>query len=55
LITIAGIGLFQTGEPENDILPGTAFENLPTGYCCPLCDAPIEAFVKIDKGKLLLC
>ena len=25
------------GEPENGILPGTAFKGLPVGYTCPVC------------------
>jgi rubredoxin len=41
------------GEPENGILPATAFEDLPSGYCCPLCDAPKSDFVKIDKSALM--
>ena len=43
----------KTGEPENGILPGTLFENLPATYCCELCEAPKEDFVKVDSSKLL--
>ncbi len=42
----------KAGEPENNILPGTAFDILPAGYSCPLCEAPKEEFVKIDQRKL---
>ncbi len=41
-----------TGEPEIGITPGTAFENLPEGYCCPLCEAPVDDFVKIEQTEL---
>ena len=27
------------GDPDNNIPPGTAFENLPEGWVCPLCGA----------------
>jgi rubredoxin len=42
----------KAGELENGILPGTAFENLPPTYCCELCEAPMEDFIKIDTSKL---
>lgn len=45
----------KAGEPENGILAGTPFENLPATFCCQLCEAPIGEFKKIDKGKLMLC
>ncbi|WP_295119812.1 rubredoxin [uncultured Chitinophaga sp.] len=32
------------GEPEQGIVPGTAFENLPDHYRCSLCESPLEAF-----------
>ncbi len=41
-----------TGEPENGIPAGTAFENLTTGYSCPLCDAGKDSFKKIKKSAL---
>jgi rubredoxin len=40
------------GEPEQDIKPGTAFNALPAGYCCPVCEADKNDFIKIDKSKL---
>ena len=42
-----------SGELENNIMPGTGFEQLPANYCCPLCDAPKEEFIETDKSKLL--
>jgi len=34
------------GEPDNDIAPGTAFEDLPDDYECPVCGASKEDFEK---------
>lgn len=34
------------GEPENTIAPGTLFSELSPTYCCPLCEAPKEDFIK---------
>ena len=36
------------GDPENGIEAGTAFENLPEDWSCPLCGAGKENFEKID-------
>ena len=27
----------EKGDPEHGIAPGTAFEDLPDDWCCPLC------------------
>ena len=35
------------GDPENGIEAGTAFENLPDDWVCPLCGADKEAFEEI--------
>ena len=40
------------GEPENHILAGTSFENLPPEYCCPLCEGPKNKFTPINKLSL---
>jgi rubredoxin len=32
------------GDPENDIAPGTAFEDLPEDWVCPECGAGKEDF-----------
>lgn len=42
----------KLGEPESNIAAGVKFEELPANYCCPLCDAGKEVFVKIEKAKL---
>jgi rubredoxin len=33
------------GDPENGIVPGTAFEDLPADWVCPLCGVGKDAFV----------
>jgi len=35
------------GDPENNIAPGTAFENLPDDWTCPMCGAAKDQFVKM--------
>lgn len=40
------------GEPENDILAGTTFENLPPQYRCSLCETSKNNFAKINKLSL---
>jgi rubredoxin len=32
------------GDPEHDIAPGVAFENLPDDWVCPVCGADKSAF-----------
>ena len=34
----------EVGEPENGIAPGTAFEDLPEDYTCPLCGLGKDVF-----------
>ncbi len=34
----------ELGLPEAGIAPGTAFEDLPEDFVCPLCGAPKSAF-----------
>jgi len=36
------------GDDEGGIAPGTAFEDLPDGWVCPLCGATVEDFVEVD-------
>ncbi len=38
----------EIGDPENGIEPGTAFEDLPDDWVCPLCGAEKEHFEKLD-------
>jgi rubredoxin len=41
-----------TGESENGIPAGTAFESLPDDYICSLCEGPKHGFKKTEKNKL---
>lgn len=34
------------GDSDNDIAPGTAFEDLPEDWVCPVCGAPKDQFEK---------
>lgn len=34
----------EAGDPENGIEPGTAWNDLPEDYACPLCGAGKESF-----------
>lgn len=34
------------GDPDNGIAPGTAFEDLPEDWVCPLCGLGKDAFEK---------
>lgn len=38
----------EIGEPDNGILPGTSFEDLPDTYVCPICGAPKDQFEKVN-------
>ena len=38
----------EIGDPENGVPAGTAFEDLPDDWVCPLCGAEKEFFEKID-------
>ena len=33
-----------TGDPHNDVVTGTEFEDLPSGWACPVCGAPPDEF-----------
>ena len=34
----------EDGDPDNDIEPGTSFENLPDDWTCPVCGAEKSLF-----------
>ena len=36
----------EVGDPDNGIEPGTAFEDLPEDWVCPLCGVGKEDFEK---------
>ena len=37
----------EKGDPEGNVPPGTAFENLPEDWQCPECHVPKDMFEKI--------
>ncbi|MEG0177476.1 rubredoxin [Anaerorhabdus sp.] len=37
----------KVGDEENGVAPGTAFEELPANWVCPVCGAPKDIFSKI--------
>jgi len=37
----------ENGDSESGVKPGTAFEELPDGWICPVCGAPKDQFEKI--------
>ncbi|WP_461209640.1 rubredoxin [Desulfocurvus sp. DL9XJH121] len=34
------------GDPDNDIAPGTKFEDIPDDWVCPVCGAGKDQFEK---------
>jgi len=34
----------EVGDPDGNVEPGTAFENLPESWVCPICGASKEDF-----------
>jgi len=36
------------GDPDQDIAPGTSFEDLPDDWVCPECGASKEDFVLVE-------
>lgn len=38
----------EEGDPENGIDPGTAFEDLPDDWTCPLCGAGKDEFSAVE-------
>ena len=36
------------GDDDNGVAPGTAWEDVPEDWVCPLCGAEKEAFFKVD-------
>jgi rubredoxin len=35
------------GDPDSGILPGTAFEDIPDDWVCPICGAGKEDYIKM--------
>ena len=38
----------EVGDPDNGIAPGTAFEDLPEDWTCPLCGVGKDMFAKAE-------
>lgn len=38
----------ELGDPDHGVPPGTAFEDLPDDWTCPVCGAGKEMFTPID-------
>jgi len=38
----------EDGDPESEIEPGTAFEELPNDWVCPVCGASRDQFGKVQ-------
>lgn len=34
----------EEGDPSQDIPPSTAFDDIPSGWACPICNAPKDDF-----------
>jgi rubredoxin len=39
----------EKGDPDNGIVPGTAFEDVPDDWVCPICFVGKEDFEEIDE------
>ena len=37
------------GDPDNDIAPGAAFEDIPEGSVCPTCGVTKEDFSEVEE------
>lgn len=40
----------ESGDPENGIDPGTAFEDLPDDWVCPVCNEGKWAFEPLEAN-----
>ncbi len=38
----------EQGDPDGGIAPGTAFEDIPDDWVCPICGLGKDAFTKKD-------
>ena len=38
----------ETGDPDNGIAPGTAFEDIPEDWVCPVCGVGKEDFQVVE-------
>jgi rubredoxin len=42
----------ESGDPQNGVPPGTAFNDLPDDWKCPICDAEKDMFEPTPKFKM---
>lgn len=38
----------EAGDPDSGIAPGTAFEDIPDDWCCPICGVSKDMFEKVE-------
>jgi rubredoxin len=38
----------EVGDVDNDIAPGTSFEDIPDDWVCPLCGVGKDEFEKVE-------
>ncbi len=39
----------EEGDPENGVPAGTAFEDIPAEWVCPLCGATKDEFERVEE------
>lgn len=37
------------GDPDNDVEPGTSFDDLPKDWVCPECGVECEDFAEVEE------
>lgn len=40
------------GDPYGDVEPGTAFQDLPDDWVCPVCGAGSDSFTELEEKDL---
>lgn len=38
----------EMGDPDSGIAPGTAFEDIPDDWVCPICQVGKEDYIRMD-------
>jgi rubredoxin len=39
----------EAGDPDQGVDPGTAFEDIPESWVCPVCGVPKDEFTPVDE------
>ena len=39
----------EVGDPDSGIAPGTAFEDIPEDWVCPICGLDKSAFTPVER------